>query len=401
MGVYTVEKSRGISVRISYTRSDGWRVRETVKFVERGKEFGKRLAEAKRKAKRDLAIEEGKSLEGRLKRPKQRRVPTFAEYVEKTYISAMRMGTNSSREKMKTRSLQRETQRLTSGTLSWFGPYPLDRINRELIEKFMTRRLEDEVGAAGLNRDLARLRNLLNDAGDRDSLSDISWPRIPWKKLTQTEHPESYRPMRDDEERRLLIELSDRIVRDLVEFLLHTGVRPEATFSLLWKHVDLERMVVEIPRDLDKVSTGYLVYPNSRVQEVLRSLYAWRPERHRQPDTHVFAHRNGKKRRSIRESWRGACERAGIEGLQVRGLRSTAATRLQEGGATELDIKLHLGHTTKSMGVTSRYVDPHEEHRRRIAELTIRHRPSNVLEMRPWEGRAGSTTEALSGTLSG
>ncbi len=37
----------------------------------------------------------------------------------------------------------------------------------------------------------------------RISYTRSEWPRIPWKKLTQTEHPESYRPMRDDEEQRL------------------------------------------------------------------------------------------------------------------------------------------------------------------------------------------------------
>ena len=53
------------------------------------------------------------------------------------------------------------------------------------------------------------------------------------------------------------------------------------------------------------------------------------------------------------------------------------------------------------MGVTGRYIDPHEEHRRRIAELTMRKRPSNVVELRPREGREGSTGQAVSGTLSG
>ncbi len=45
------------------------------------------------------------------------------------------------------------------------------------------------------------------------------------------------------------------------------------------------------------------------------------------------------------------------------------------------------------MGVTGRYVDPHEEHRRRTAELTIRHRPSNVVELHPCsEAEAGVAT---------
>jgi hypothetical protein len=65
------------------------------------------------------------------------------------------------------------------------------------------------------------------------------------------------------------------------------------------------------------------------------------------------------------------------------------------------DVKLHLGHSVRSMGVTGRYIDPHEEHRRRIAEMTIRQCPSNVVELRPRKGRVGSTAKSLSGTLSG
>jgi integrase len=73
---------------------------------------------------------------------------------------------------------------------------------------------------------------------------------------------------------------------------------------------------------------------------------------------------------------------AGIEDLHVRGLRATCATRLQEGGATEFDVKLALGHSVGSMGVTGRYIDPHEDHRRRIAELTVRRKSDKVVPLR-------------------
>ncbi len=126
-----------------------------------------------------------------------------------------------------------------------------------------------------------------------------------------------------------------------------------------------------------------VVYPNTRVQEILRGLYAWRPEALRQPESYVFGHGNGKPRRSIRTAWEKACAAAKIKGLHVRGLRATAATRLQESGATEMDVKLHLGHASSSMGITGRYIDPHESVRRKIAELTIRNRPSGAIELRP------------------
>ena len=155
-------------------------------------------------------------------------------------------------------------------------------------------------------------------------------------------------------------------------------------------------MVVTVTREINNTQE-YRVYPNSRVQEILRGLYAARPDSLRQPGAFVFAHRNGKPRRSIRTAWDRACEAADIKGLYVRGLRATASTRLQERGANEFDVKLHLGHSVASMGVTGRYIDPHEEHRRRIAELTIRQHPSNVVELYP--RTSPSTREAASGIL--
>ena len=245
-------------------------------------------------------------------------------------------------------------------------------------------RAKQGAGVPGLNRDLSRLRNLLRDAAERDDFEGVSFPRISWTKLMQKEHPQHYRPMRDDEEPRLLGNLSDRIVRDYVEFLTHTGVRPDAALWLRWRHVSLEQMVIDIDRELDKVGRGYLVYPNSRVQEILVALYAWRPEALRQPEAFVFGHRNGGRRRSIRTAWTAACNAAKIENLHPRSLRATAATRLQEAGATEFDVKLHLGHAVSSMGVTGRYIDPHEDVRRRIAELTMReNRLAGVIELRP------------------
>jgi hypothetical protein len=96
--------------------------------------------------------------------------------------------------------------------------------------------------------------------------------------------------------------------------------------------------------------------------------------------------------------WKHIDLAAGIEGLHVRGLRATAARRFQERGATYLDIAAHLGHARASLGITARYVDPEEEHRRRVAELTIRQRASNVVKLRS-RALEDSTAAAVSGTL--
>ena len=150
-------------------------------------------------------------------------------------------------------------------------------------------------------------------------------------------------------------------------------------YTVQWQHIDTKGWVITVPEEINKTHE-YSVYANSRVEVVLKALFASRPERLRQPGSLVFAFRNGKPRKSIRTVWEAACREAEVEGLHVRGLRATAATRIQEGGGNELDVKMHLGHAAGSMGVTGRYLAPHEEHRRRIAELTIREWPSNVIE---------------------
>jgi integrase len=389
-GIYSVKRKNGTAVYINYSPPGQPRVRELVECVDEGRYFGKRLQEVTKIAANRLVRRKAEIFEGRYEAvlPKKRENLTFARYVEETYVPLLR------RSEMKEKPREVEIRRVTTGIVGrYFGNYRLDQIARSVIEQFVDKRLADGAGAAGINRDLARLRHVLNDVADRDELK-LRLPRIPWRKLMRKEQPKSYRPMRDDEEPRLLEGLHDPIVRGYVEFLMHTGIRPQAALQLRWEHIDLEMMVITVPRDINKTD-AYRVYPNSRVQEVLRGLYAFRQERLRQPDAYVFAHRNGKPRRSVRTAWAGACEAAGIKGLHVRGLRATAATRISEGGGTELDVKLHLGHSVGSMGVTGRYIDPHEEHRRRIAELTVRQRPANVVELRPRDKRGEGSARAL------
>ena len=307
---------------------------------------------------------------------------------------------------MKERSLLREIHRCTDGTLRWFNECRLDGINRDLIEQFIVARGEEGAGAAGTNRDLGRLRNLLNDAADRDSFSHVAFPRIPWRKLTRTEKPTSYRAMRDQEEPLLLAAIEDRIVRAVIETLLHTGIRPEACLRLrLGDHVDLEEGKVWVDEELDKNGHGYCTYLNSHLLGVLRGLVAGRPGRLRHPGAELFCYRNGRSRRSVRESWKRACERAGIEwsgpndkGLKLRGLRPTFKTRIVMAGGAEIDAERLLGHSTRS--IANRYYDPDQEHLRSVVELTIRHRPSNVVELRPGQVELGSTQERRLGTLS-
>ncbi|HXK23916.1 MAG TPA: tyrosine-type recombinase/integrase [Myxococcota bacterium] len=388
-GVYSVERKGGTAVYITYT-SGGKSTRELYRTVPHGDGFGKRLAAAERDAGKELISIKAALNEGRfhlVEQRKARRTPTFAEYAREHYIPSMQSGTNSARERMKDAPLRVEIRRCTSGTLGrYFGAVALDQITRTRIEQFIAqRRSEGAVRGATINRDLARLRNLLNDAADRDELR-LELPRISWTKLRQREEPTSYRAMRDEEEPKVFAQLTDRIERAYVETLLHTGIRPEAALRLrLGDHVDLEGGRIWVGPELDKIGRGYVVYINSHLLPVLCGLVAWRPERFRQPGSELFCHRNGKPRKTVRVAWRVACDAAEVEwrgarGLKLRSLRPTFKTRILTAGGAEVDAERLLGHSVRA--VKDRYYDPDEAHLRKVVELTIRDR-DNVVPLRP------------------
>ena len=141
-------------------------------------------------ARQALKKEEGEAVEKRHKRlNKPRRAPLFTDYVDDYYAPTLR------RSKMKAKPREVEVRRVTEGTVgSYFHKYRIDEIHRTLIEGFIDARLHQGAGAAGINRDLARLRHLLNDAGDRPELLEelgIELSRIPWRRLRMEEQPQS------------------------------------------------------------------------------------------------------------------------------------------------------------------------------------------------------------------
>ena len=360
MGVYKVRRSNGYSIFLSYS-ANGTSHRRTIGFAR----FSERaeLRRLEKEAKLRLAEMRPAILRGTYVEPS---TLTVAEFVERTYAKVLR--------RKGRRTAEREVDRLTKGALGrFFGSSLLVDLKLEGVERFVDMRL-NKAGPAAVNRDLARLSHLWNEANKRELVGGVN-PVRQHGKLP--EDPISHRPLDDDanEEARLLNALeSDPIVGALVEVAIHTGIRQGGLLGLRWQDVELvpKRERIQVAKELDKAGRGYTVYPNLRTAEVLRTLKL--RSRCTGPEEHVFGKPDGSRMKNVRGAWEAACDRAGIRGLHFHGLRATAATRIQEHGGTIVDAALHLGHTASSMGrfaVTARYTDPNESHRRRIAELTI------------------------------
>jgi len=124
----------------------------------------------------------------------------------------------------------------------------------------------------------------------------------------------------------------------LIVCALDTALRRGEIFGLEWRQVDLENGVIHLtaPEDLRRTKTGVrgVIPISSRLARILRDRYDGQ-----RPEEKVFG------RTDIKRSFASACRDAGIEDLQFRDLRSTAATRMVLAGNPESQVMKITRHT--------------------------------------------------------
>jgi integrase len=152
-----------------------------------------------------------------------------------------------------------------------------------------------------------------------------------------------------DEEARLLSELDrsrNRWAKPIVEFALETAMRRGELLSLQWENIDLARRVAHLPKT--KNGDARNVPLSSRAVAVLQALP-------RSIDGRVFPVEDY----MIREAWKQACKRAGIEDLRFHDLRHEATSRLAEKLPNVVELSAVTGH--KDLRMLKRYYHPRAE----------------------------------------
>jgi len=175
--------------------------------------------------------------------------------------------------------------------------------------------------------------------------------------LDETKDSREARPIRWDEQRRLLPALPVHLAR-MTLFCLNTGLQDKPLRNLRWswegrrKLDDIEVSVFEVPKEFvkDGRRVGYVVC-NSVAQSIVDSVRRQHPE-------FVFVYQHNQYRRSAvskgtarkayapktptplttgmsNTGWAAACREAGLDGLHVHDLRHTVGMRLREAGVSE------------------------------------------------------------------
>ena len=128
----------------------------------------------------------------------------------------------------------------------------ISAINEWQVRKYVKMRREN-TGNTAINRDLARLSNLLNFAAKKNLVKGMN----PVHQVGLLEEPRHrVRYLSTEEEAQLLSALPIE-VRPIVEVGIHTGIRLGALLGLQWRDLDFTAETIRVPDHLSKSRHEY------------------------------------------------------------------------------------------------------------------------------------------------
>ncbi|MCA1623847.1 MAG: site-specific integrase [Acidobacteria bacterium] len=277
-----------------------------------------------------------------------------------------------------------------------FGNKRIKTITPAEIEKFKQKRLNEPVktrkkndkgnleaterprAIAGVNRELALLRTMLNDAVYNGLLNRS--PFLNAKGLVSlADEVKRERVLTFEEENRLLEACNEFItleyerngkkirakaksnrehLKPLLIAALDTAMRSGELLKLRWHDVDFITRTINILAFNTKTAKARSVGMTQRVYDALTRIWEQSPK---DLDELVFGIKN-----TVKRSFASACRDAGIEGFHFHDCRHTAITRLIQAGLTPMEVMKISGHT--QMNTFARYVNPDTNAVQRIAE---------------------------------
>src|SRR5437899_3339096 len=309
-----------------YKRGNSW----CVGFTVNGRRVRETVGPNKKIAQKVLSLRMTQVLENRYFPPNRQvgRMP-FNEFVQmylERVVSLMK-------------SIRTERNRVKRWVKD-LGMRPIGQITRAQIESWRREKMS-RCKPATINRDLSRLRHMLNIAVEWELLEESPMQGIKFLR----ENNARTRYLSLEECQRLIASCMAPHIRAMVSVALHSGMRLGEILNLRW-------------RDLDFAS-GFILVRDSKNGEsrhvpmdtILFALFRAYPRR--VGADLVFSSSSGGRIVDVRTGFLNSCKRAGIADLHFHDLRHTFASQFVMAGGDLYILKEILGH--KSLTMTQRY----------------------------------------------
>jgi integrase len=228
----------------------------------------------------------------------------------------------------------------------YFGRRRAIDITTDRVTAYIRARQEEGAAASTIQKELAALKRSFNLAVRAGRLT--TKPYIPSVKVDNVR--QGFLTMADVEA------VAREIGEDLapvVRFAALTGWRKREVLSLRWRQVDFDAGTVRLEPGTTKNSEGR-TFPFTALPPLQRLLEEQRTrtdavERTTAAIVPWVFHRHGVPIRSLRRSWQGACERAGISGAWIHDMRRTAVRNLERAGVSRSVAMSLTGHKTEAI----------------------------------------------------
>src|SRR5437588_3828192 len=242
------------------------------------------------------------------------------------------------------KSIQTERDRVKRW-MRQFATRPLGQITRAEIEAWRRERMS-KCRPATINRDLSRLRHMLNIAVEWGLLEESPMQGIKFLR----ENNARTRYLSLEECQRLIASCMAPHIRALVSVALHSGMRLGEILNLRWYDLDF--------------SSGFILVRDSKNGEsrhvpmdaTLSALFRAYP--HRLGTDLVFSSSRGGRIVDVRTGFLNSCKRVGLTDLHFHDLRHTFASQFVMAGGDLYILKEILGHKSPAMAARYAHVSP-------------------------------------------
>lgn len=223
-----------------------------------------------------------------------------------------------------------------------FAGHYLDQISRAKIADYISSRRKQGLATATIRRHLATLSSMVSRA--------IGWGWIetnPARDFDKRSVPEAKARTRylTQHEFNQLVGHAASHLKPLLTIAVHTGMRSEELLSLTWSQVNLERQEVTLHRTKSGLPRVIPLTPVAVATFVAITRHVTSP--------YVFCDQSGKRYKSVKSGFKGACRKAGITNFRFHDVRHTFASWAVQGGMDLYRLSRILGHATTQM--TAKY----------------------------------------------
>jgi len=333
-------------------RLNGQRIRESTKQSNK-------VVAINMQAERRLQILQGRIL--------PRECPSFKFFVDEEFLPWSYVQHHAHPETYR-------RYKVSSKPLVRFFRFNLNEITTSHVEQFKIRRLKD-CSAAGVNRDLAALRLILNFSVKQGYLE-----RNPFKGVKMLQEGPGMMRIVSHEEEALYLYKANPLLRDIATLMLQTGMRPKEVYTIRKEDVNLKERFLFVPY-------GKTVYARRTIPLTDEAMGVL--ERRRK-SPYIFPHRDKPDHPMVYcRSHEALAKKLNLT-FRLYDLRHTFGSRAIMAGVDLPTLKEIMGHS--SITLRMRYVHPTPEHKKEAFQKLQRFNTTHSFHHSAFNGGGGESS---------